>query len=163
MKDVPRRLSGVWGRMQKKTPPSPIFLLLPPPFSTSAAHHGLHVLAWWATTHVGKSPNTQKQRHTHTPPDQCVSSCVSLGVRELVLAGPQCTIRRLLSAKHQFNSPACDWPPCQSQWSRRRLILQPYDLPAPPAHNKLAHSRFRGQRCNCCTSQELWAAIEEIF
>lgn len=36
-----------------------------PHFSTSAATHGFHVPAWWATTHVG-SERALLQTHTHT-------------------------------------------------------------------------------------------------
>lgn len=57
-KGLPRRLSGVWGSMlePKKSPHLPHF-------STSAATHGFHVPAWWATTHVG-SERTLLQTHT---------------------------------------------------------------------------------------------------
>lgn len=76
------------------------------PFSTSAATHSFHVLAWWATTHVG-SVRTLTQAHMHTRTQRiggdragvsvwCVSVFVcTRGRGEMFLAEAQSGIRRL--------------------------------------------------------------------
>lgn len=91
MKDLPRRLSGVWGRMLK-TPRLPS--------STSAADHRPHVLAWWATTHVG-SERIVRPAHARR---QCVSACLCYRAGRDVFGRGTIKNQTPLSAKDKFNS-----------------------------------------------------------